>query len=610
MDNKSQGHFRVFNAVQYEPPVISENNRDEWVEYGEDNNYFQFLIDRYVNSPTNNAVINNIVKLIYGKGLKALNSASKPNEYAQMVTLFKSDCLKHLISDLKMLGQCAIQVIYSKDRKKIVEAYHVPVELLRAEKCNEEGEIEAYYFCNDWTDTRKNPPERISAFGMSQDNTEIYYIRPYSVGMKYYSYVDYQGSIPYSTLEEEIASYLINEVQNGFSGTKVINFNNGVPDEDSRERLTSEVINKLTGTKGKRTIVAFNHSQDNKTTVDDIPLNDAPQHYEYLADECMRKIMLGHNVTSPLLFGVATTTGFGSNADELKNSFVLYYNMVIRPYQEMLIHCLDNILAYNDISLKLYFETLKPLEFTNDDGSVEEDEDKSSRLAKDNPCWEGYEMVGFKIKDGKKVPNCVPVKASKFDLSKYGSKPDPKWILIDEYEVDMSKELERDENINLAQEKAYKKTSLFSKVKKRMFDSSEWDESIGNFTFLTRYRYAQGKSNPNSNSRDFCTEMLSEDLVYTRDAIEQMGNDGVNPGWGPGGSDQYDIFLYKGGGNCYHVWNRQTYVTFNSDIPLDVNDPRVKEISEAKAREYGYVINNPNLVDIPPIDMPNQGFLN
>ena len=57
MDNKSQGHFRVFNAVQYEPPVISENNRDEWVEYGEDNNYFQFLIDRYVNSPTNNAVI-------------------------------------------------------------------------------------------------------------------------------------------------------------------------------------------------------------------------------------------------------------------------------------------------------------------------------------------------------------------------------------------------------------------------------------------------------------------------------------------------------------------------------------------------------------------------
>jgi len=28
----------------------------------------------------------------------------------------------------------------------------------------------------------------------------------------------------------------------------------------------------------------------------------------------------------------------------------------------------------------------------------------------ENPCWKGYEMVGTKKKDGKEVPNCVPVK--------------------------------------------------------------------------------------------------------------------------------------------------------------------------------------------------------
>lgn len=28
---------------------------------------------------------------------------------------------------------------------------------------------------------------------------------------------------------------------------------------------------------------------------------------------------------------------------------------------------------------------------------------------KDNPCWKGYEMVGKKMKDGKEVPNCVPI---------------------------------------------------------------------------------------------------------------------------------------------------------------------------------------------------------
>ena len=28
----------------------------------------------------------------------------------------------------------------------------------------------------------------------------------------------------------------------------------------------------------------------------------------------------------------------------------------------------------------------------------------------ENPCWKGYEMVGTKKKDGREVPNCVPVK--------------------------------------------------------------------------------------------------------------------------------------------------------------------------------------------------------
>ena len=36
----------------------------------------------------------------------------------------------------------------------------------------------------------------------------------------------------------------------------------------------------------------------------------------------------------------------------------------------------------------------------------------SKLFEKDDPCWKGYEMVGMKDKNGKKVPNCVPVKES------------------------------------------------------------------------------------------------------------------------------------------------------------------------------------------------------
>ena len=48
-----------------------------------------------------------------------------------------------------------MQVIYSKDRKTVARVEHIPVENLRAEKCNEKGEIEAYYYSDDWSKVKR-----------------------------------------------------------------------------------------------------------------------------------------------------------------------------------------------------------------------------------------------------------------------------------------------------------------------------------------------------------------------------------------------------------------------------------------------------------------------
>ena len=136
--------------------------------------------------------------------------------------------------------------------------------LLRAEKCNKDGIIEAYYYSDNWTDTKKYPPKRIPAFGQSNEKLEILYCQPYTIGMKYYSYVDYQGALPYAVLEQEIADYLINEVQNGFSGTKIVNFNNGIPTDEQMDETERKVLGKLTGSKGKKVIISFNHSDAQK----------------------------------------------------------------------------------------------------------------------------------------------------------------------------------------------------------------------------------------------------------------------------------------------------------------------------------------------------------
>ena len=577
-------NFHVINLAKYEPPQVVESKREDWVTYGESNSYFTFLIDRYKNSTTNNAIINNISRLIYGRGLFAIDANRKPNEYAQMMTLFNQDCLRKLSFELKALGQCALQVHYDKAHTKILKTYHIPVQLLAPEKCNKDGEIEAYYYSDNWEDTKKYAPKRISAFGFSNDEIEILYIQPYSLGMKYFSYVDYQGALSYALLEEEVSNYLINEVQNSFSGTKIVNFSNGVPTPEMQDEISQQVLGKLTGSKGRKVIVSFNDNKENATTVEDIPLNDAPEHYTYLSEECLRKIMLGHNVTSPLLFGIASGNGFSSNADELKNSAILFDNMVIKPFQDLLIASLDRILAFNGISLKLAFRTLQPLEFTDVENAQTEEqvaEETGTMLSKDSVIAQAL------IDLGEDEPENA--------------------ILIDEFSVDY--ETDDNENETLSKES---KQSLLSKLinlvstgDARPNITSKQDDVIDGVKFITRYVYA---GETTSKSREFCKRMIQAKKIYRKEDIMNMSKRVVNEGWGAEGKDIYSIWFYKGGGNCHHRWNKRVYATFSGKA-IDVNSKELKQVAVRKAEKLGYVVKNDSKVSTLPKDMPFNGFL-
>ena len=614
-------NFHVINLAKYEPPQVVESKREDWVTYGESNSYFNFLIDRYKNSTTNNAIINNISRLIYGRGLFALDANRKPSEYAQMMTLFNQDCLRKLSFELKALGQCAIQVHYDKAHTKILKTYHIPVQLLAPEKCNKDGEIEAYYYSDNWEDTKKYAPKRISAFGFSNDEIEILYIKPYSLGMKYFSYVDYQGALSYALLEEEVSNYLINEVQNSFSGTKIVNFSNGVPTPEMQDEISQQVLGKLTGSKGRKVIVSFNDNKENATTVEDIPLNDAPEHYTYLSEECLRKIMLGHNVTSPLLFGIATSTGFSANADELRNSTVLFENMVIKPFQDLLTANIDKILAFNGIALNLNFATLNPLDASGDLTTNNEKKRLLESINNLSPLVankvietltpnEIRSIVGLQPEQG--GSDLSPELLSKDSviaqaLIDLGEDEPENSILIDEFSVDY--ETDDSENETLSKEP---KQSLLSKLVNlvstgdaRPNITSKQDEVIDQVKFLTRYVYA---GETTSKSREFCKRMIQAKKIYRKEDIMNMSKQVVNEGWGPEGKDLYSIWFYKGGGNCHHRWNKRVYATF-SGKSIDVNSKELKQIAVRKAEKLGYIVKNDSKVSTLPKDMPYNGFL-
>jgi len=594
--------FGFVNLSTYTSPEVKEVNGADWIEYGADNNYFQFLIDRYNGSPTNNAAINGISQAIYGKGLNATDSNRKPNEYAQMISLFRKDVVRRVCYDLKLMGQCAIQVIYSKDRSKIVQLEHMPIETLRAEKCDADGNVPAYYYFNDWANLKKtDQPLRIPAFGMSKESIEIYYIKPYKSGFYYYSPVDYQGGLQYAELEEEVSNYHLNNIMNGLSPSMLINFNNGTPNQQERQLIETKIAQKFSGTSNAgKFILAFNDNKESQAEITPVQLSDAHNQYQFLSEESTSKIMVAHRIVSPMLLGIKDGSGLGNNADEIKTASLLMDNTVIRPFQELLIDSFDNILAYNDISLNLYFTTLQPLEFTEVDQTLQDKETIEEET--------GVEMSSDKTH----LDDFMQEFGEDEDLSE--------WELIDERKVDYDDEQALDYQIDQLNKKD---KSTLSKIWEfvstgtaRPNAKSKQDEDFEGLKFKVRYQYAPLRDTLKKGkdvSRDFCKEMVKAKKIYRKEDILKMDSVKLNYGWAEKGkqSSGYSIWEYKGGGACHHYWARKTYMYTPKDKRIDVKSPKAPKISVAEARRKGFrpEKNNP-LVGTKPINMPNEGFVN
>ena len=377
---KNEG-IRVINMANYKPVNIVEkvNRAKGWVNYGESNDFMNYVIQRYDKSVTNGTIIDGVVKAITGKGLSANDAASKPNEYAQMVALFDKKEVRKLAFDLKLQGMCAIQCIWNKSHDKIVEVSHIAMETLRAEEVNEDGDIEGWYFSNDWSSARgKNKPERLSSFGTSKDGLEILVVKPYKPGAIYYSAPDYVQALPYAEAEEDIATYHINQIQNGFSSKTIINFNNGQATTDEAKReISNKVDKKFGGANGTPIMLSFNDSLEQATTFDTFKNDNIHEQYKYISEEAKEQIRFAHKA-QPLLFGMNTTNGFASNADEIKMQAVFMDNQVIKPYQELLIDAFDEILAVNEIALDLFFKKLQPWKSEDEDEIAEDNNEETN----------------------------------------------------------------------------------------------------------------------------------------------------------------------------------------------------------------------------------------
>jgi len=586
--SKTQNESKIsfVNLSTYTSPQIVESKNKEWVEFGADNNFFQFLIDKANGSATSGACIIGVSQMIYGRGLDATDSSRKPESYARMISLFKKDVVRRLSYDLKLAGQCAIQVIYSKDKKTIEKVEHLPIETLRAEKVgSEDKEIQAYYYHPDWANAKpSDKPTRLPSFGVSDtpQPIEILYVKPYEAGMYYYSTPDYVSGIQYSEIEAEVSNFHLNNIKNGLAPSMLINFNNGIPDEEKQTLIENKIKKKYSGSSNSGNfILSFNDSKEAQADITPVQLSDAHNQYQFLSDEAQKKIMISHRIVSPMLLGIKDSTGFGNNAQELENASVLMQNIVISPFQDLLTDAFDKVLAFNGIALNLYFKTLQPLQFLDLDNVKDEktrEEETGVKMSKGDLSDEQFEEIENGLE---------------------GESIDDEWELVEKREYDeKAEDIETWAN-RLVKEKKTALQKLAGFVKSAPNKESKLDKSY----YKIRYEYAEKYSS--GKSRKFCKNMMSrtaKGVVYRKEDIAEASFSGVNKSFGHKGQN-YSLFRFKGGVNCGHFFNENLYRLKSktekyiskgkevNDIPSSYT-PKGKEYKEAK---------------IAPKDMANNG---
>jgi len=575
--------------------------------------------------------------------------------------------IKKIAFDFKLQGAYALHVIWNRERTEIVEIYHVPVERVRAGRPNEMGKVDTYYISADWSNTRTHKPYPIAAFNANDrtSGSQLLYSGSYSPNMDIYHTPDYLAGCNWALVDQRVAEFHLANIENGFSGSYFISFANGVPTQEERFQIERSLTEKFTGAKNSgKFILTFSDDRTRTPEVTPISVSDADKQYLALQELLVQNIVTAHRVTSKTLMGIDSTNGFSSNTDELTNAANFYLNTVVRPFQLNILDTLQTIFSVNNMDLEVDFVQLKPITVQFDSATVRDvmtqdeireslglkplaDDEKTAeeevRFAKvgmidGQPVFSTIEEAEEHAKsvgcsgyheheyEGRTVYMACEGHSAATELAKfieeYGEDIPEGYELIEEEKVgDEHLDFDFEAVLN---DVAGEKIELASTGRALPGRKSEQDgiSKKSYDYFRVRYVYTEDDFlvNKTGQKRRFCRQMMGAKKLYRKEDIQAMSNKVVNDyyysknqkrniGWGPKGALKYDIFKYKGGGNCQHFWLRQIFkTTIGESRTTKIEDADLIGYTKAKSEGFTAKKNSP-LVAKPPKRMKNKGFL-
>lgn len=282
-----------------------------------------------------------------------------------------NDILEKASLDYILSGMIAFELHWNLNRDKLVEIYNLDFSSIASGKADENDKINFWFHSTDWT---KSHPQTtpIKSFDPNDrtESKQIYVFKKKFFGKDYYPQPDYYSNnfCKWVGIDNQLAEYKFNGLNNGFSAGYIISFNNGQPPEDKKEEIINDIMSNLTGgINNKTVVVSFADSKEYAVEIIPIPSNE----YDYgnLMDEKQYEILQAHRICDGILVCVPpkTGTGFSSNSDQIKTSYELLFKNVIEPKQKILESQFSLLAKYFGYDIKLKIEKILPFDIQSQD---------------------------------------------------------------------------------------------------------------------------------------------------------------------------------------------------------------------------------------------------
>ena len=334
--------LRVLTFAEAKQPEFKEKKGEGYIQYGDRNDYPNYLVELFNKSAKHNAIVKSKVHYITANGW---SGSPEAEPFIDKVNRMESleDLTRKVSLDAELFGGYYLEIIWSVTGQ-LSEIWHCDYTKIRTNKDNTQ-----FWYKEDWAD-RNEKAEVYPAFNPANPyGKHILYIKEYRPNMGYYSLPGYFGALNYIESDIEISKHVLGNAQTGFSASKLITLPNGEPSDDEKRNIEKRFTNRFSGSDGKKFILAFVNDSARKPIVDDLGTSDITKEDFGRVDSLIQtNIFSGHQITTPSIFGIAEAGKLGSRS-EMRDGYEIFKNTYVNSKQMHLESVFNMLFKYRGI---------------------------------------------------------------------------------------------------------------------------------------------------------------------------------------------------------------------------------------------------------------------